>query len=61
MGGPVGNAAYAPEYVKAVVDKHKKRLKYIISLGAVDPQSALLLLAVRKLYARNVIAQAFTA
>jgi hypothetical protein len=34
MGGPVGNAAYAAEYVKAVVDKHKKRLKYIISLGA---------------------------
>jgi hypothetical protein len=28
MGGPVGNAAYAAEYVKAVVGKHKKRLKY---------------------------------
>ena len=44
VGGPAGDAVKAAAYVDEVVNKHKKRLTLISSLGDVDPQSALLLL-----------------
>jgi hypothetical protein len=44
VGGPAGDAVKAAAYVDEVVNKHKKRLTLISSLGDVDLQSALLLL-----------------
>ena len=44
VGGPIGTASFAKDFVRTIVDQHHQRLLHVKSLGCVNPQVGLLLL-----------------